>query len=130
MIDVFLFSTNLYLDVGFLEMVNLSDLFLVFFYEEGFEMKKMKDIGMKSCDATTEKFLFFTFLFLILTGIMVNRRYEKKKEVKFGNGTGSPLSDHYFLSACSEINSHFNQKEESTETSIVSSLPFYSVSKF
>lgn len=79
MIDVFLFSTNLYLDVGFLEMVNLSDLFLVFFYEEGFEMKKMKDIGMKSCDATTEKFLF-----LILTGIMVNRRYEIKKEVKFG----------------------------------------------
>lgn len=61
---------------------------------------------------------------------MVNRRYEKKKEVKFGNGTGSPLSDHYFLSACSEINSHFNQKEESTETSIVSSLPFYSVSNF
>jgi len=46
------------------------------------------------------------------------------------NGTGSPLSDHFFLSACSEINSHFNQKEESTETSIVSSLPFYSVSKF
>lgn len=86
---------------------------------------------MKSCEATTEYFLlFFTFLFLILTGIMVNRRYEKKKEVKFGNGTGSPLSDHYFLSACSEINSHFNQKEESTETSIVSSLPFYSVSKF
>lgn len=61
---------------------------------------------------------------------MVNRRYEKKKEVKFGNGTGSPLSDHFFFSACSEINSHFNQKEESTETSIVSSLPFYSVSKF
>lgn len=61
---------------------------------------------------------------------MVNRRYKKKKEVKFGNGTGSPLSDHYFLSACSEINSHFNQIEESTETSIVSSLPFYSVSKF
>lgn len=28
--------------------------------------------------------LFFIFLFLILTGIMVNRRYEKKKEVKFG----------------------------------------------
>ena len=27
---------------------------------------------------------FFIFLFLILTGIMVNRRYEKKKEVKFG----------------------------------------------
>lgn len=48
-------------------------------------MKKMKNIGMKSCEATTEKFLlFFTFLFLILTGIMVNRRYEKKKEVKFG----------------------------------------------
>ena len=46
------------------------------------------------------------------------------------NGNGSPLSDHFFLSACSEINSHFNQKEESTETSIVSSLPFYSVSKF
>jgi hypothetical protein len=54
--------------------------------------------------------LFFTFLFLILTGIMVNRRYEKKKEVKFGNETGSPLSDHYFLSACSEINSHFQSK--------------------
>lgn len=84
MIDVFLFSTNLYLDVGFLGMVNLSDLFLVFFYEEGFEMKKMKNIGMKSCDATTEKFLSFIFLFLILTGIMVNRRYEIKKEVKFG----------------------------------------------
>lgn len=34
---------------------------------------------------TTEYFLlFFTFLFLILTGIMVNRCYEKKKEVKFG----------------------------------------------
>ena len=48
LIDVFLFSTNLYLDVGFLEMVNLSDLFLVFFYEEGFEMKKMKKFGMKS----------------------------------------------------------------------------------
>ena len=44
---------------------------------------------------------------------MVNRHYEKKKEVKFGNGTGSPLSDHYFLSACSEINSHFNQKGSS-----------------
>ena len=27
---------------------------------------------------------FFTFLFLILTGIMVNRCYEIKKEVKFG----------------------------------------------
>lgn len=27
---------------------------------------------------------FFTFLFLILTGIMINRRYENKKEVKFG----------------------------------------------
>ena len=94
-------------------------------------MKKMKNIGMKSWVADNGIFpLFFTFLFLILTGIMVNRRYEKKKEVKFGNGTGSPLSDHYFLSACSEINSHFNQKEESTETSIVSSLPFYSVSKF
>lgn len=48
-------------------------------------MKKMKNIEMKSCDATTEKFLsFFTFLFLILTGIMVNRSYEKKIEVKFG----------------------------------------------
>ena len=93
-------------------------------------MKKMKNIEMKSCEATTEYFLLFTFLFLILIDIMVNRHYEKKKEVKFGNGTGSPLSDHYFLSACSEINSHFNQKEESTETSIVSSLPFYSVSKF
>ena len=59
LIDVFLFSTNLYLDVGFLEMVNLSDLFLVFFYEEGFEMKKMKNIEMKSCEATTEYFLLF-----------------------------------------------------------------------
>lgn len=39
---------------------------------------------MKSCEATTEYFLLFTFLFLILTGIMVNRRYEIKKEVKFG----------------------------------------------
>lgn len=47
-------------------------------------MKKMKNIGMKSCDATTEKFLFFYFPLLILTGIMVNRRYEIKKEVKFG----------------------------------------------
>lgn len=48
-------------------------------------MKKMKNIGMKSCDATTEKFLFFLLSsFLILTGIMVNRRYEIKKEVKFG----------------------------------------------
>ena len=48
-------------------------------------MKKMKNIGMKSCEATTEKFLlFFSFLFLILTGIMVNRRYKIKKEVKFG----------------------------------------------
>lgn len=48
-------------------------------------MKKMKNIGMKSCDATTEKFLLFYFpLFLILIGIMVNRRYENKKEVKFG----------------------------------------------
>ena len=27
------------------------------------------------------------------------------------NGTGSPLSDHFLLSACSEINSHFNLKE-------------------
>ena len=35
-------------------------------------MKKMKNIEMKSCEATTEYFfLFFTFLFLILTGIMV-----------------------------------------------------------
>lgn len=48
-------------------------------------MKKMKNIEMKSCEATTEYFFFFfTFLFLILTGIMVNRRYEIKKEVKFG----------------------------------------------
>lgn len=63
---------------------------------------------------------------------MVNRRYKNKKEVKFGpeNGNGAALSDHFFLSACSEINSHFYQKEESTETSIVSSLPFYSVSNF
>lgn len=30
------------------------------------------------------KFLLFYFPLLILTGIMVNRRYEKKKEVKFG----------------------------------------------
>lgn len=43
---------------------------------------------------------------------MVNRHYKKKKEVKFENETGSPLSDHYFLSACSEINSHFNQKKK------------------
>ena len=55
-------------------------------------MKKMKNIEMKSWVADNGKIpLFFTFLFLILTGIMVNRRYEKKKEVKFGNGTGSPF---------------------------------------
>ena len=48
-------------------------------------MKKMKNIGMKSCVADNGIFPpFFTFLFLILTGIMVNRRYEIKKEVKFG----------------------------------------------
>lgn len=48
-------------------------------------MKKMKKIGMKSRVADNGIFpLFFTFLFLILTGIMVNRRYEIKKEVKFG----------------------------------------------
>lgn len=33
---------------------------------------------------TTEITFFFSFLFLILTGIMVNRRYKNKKEVKFG----------------------------------------------
>ena len=49
---------------------------------------------------------------------MVNRRYEKKKEVKFGNGTSSPLSDYYFLSACSEINSHFNLLPLHLETSL------------
>lgn len=60
-------------------MVNLSDLFLVFFYEEGFEMKKMKNIELKSWVADNGKIPpFFIFLFLILTGIMVNRRYEKK----------------------------------------------------
>lgn len=48
-------------------------------------MKKMKNIEMKSCEATTEYFLLFLLSsFLILTGIMVNRRYEIKKEVKFG----------------------------------------------
>lgn len=48
-------------------------------------MKKMKNIGMKSCEATTEKFLLFLLSsFLILTGIMVNRRHEIKKEMKFG----------------------------------------------
>lgn len=48
-------------------------------------MKKMKNIEMKSWVADNGKIPpFFTFLFLILTGIMVNRRYEKKKEVKFG----------------------------------------------
>lgn len=47
-------------------------------------MKKMKNIEMKSCEATTEYFLLFYFPLLILTGIMVNRRYEIKKEVKFG----------------------------------------------
>ena len=74
-------------------------------------MKKMKIIGMKSWVADNGIFPpFFTFLFLILTGIMVNRYYEKKKEVKFGNGNGSPLSDHFFFSACSEINSHFQSK--------------------
>lgn len=48
-------------------------------------MKKMKNIGMKSSVADNGKIpLFLIFLFLILTGIMINRRYEKKKEVKFG----------------------------------------------
>ena len=48
-------------------------------------MKKMKKIGMKSWVADNGKIPpFFTFLFLILTGIMVNRRYKIKKEVKFG----------------------------------------------
>ena len=42
-------------------------------------MKKMKNIGLKSWVANNGIFPpFFTFLFLILTGIMVNRRYEKK----------------------------------------------------
>ena len=48
-------------------------------------MKKMKISKWNYEWLTTVYFLlFFTFLFLILTGIMVNRRYEKKKEVKFG----------------------------------------------
>lgn len=48
-------------------------------------MKKMKKIGMKSWVADNGKIpLFFTFLFFILTGIMVNRRYKIKKVVKFG----------------------------------------------
>ena len=42
-------------------------------------MKKMKNIGMKSWVADNGIFPpFFILLFLILTGIMVNRRYEKK----------------------------------------------------
>ena len=42
-------------------------------------MKKMKNIGMKSWVADNGIFPpFFTFLFSILTGIMINRRYEKK----------------------------------------------------
>ena len=42
-------------------------------------MKKMKKFGMKSWVADNGKIPpFFTFLFLILTGIMINRRYEKK----------------------------------------------------
>lgn len=42
-------------------------------------MKKMKKFGIKSLVADNGIFpSFFTFLFLILTGIMVNRRYEKK----------------------------------------------------
>lgn len=32
---------------------------------------------------------FFSFLFLILTGIMVNRCYKIKKEVKFGAKMGT-----------------------------------------
>ena len=48
-------------------------------------MKKMKKIGIKSLVADNGIFpSFFTFLFLILTGIMVNRYYKKKKEMKFG----------------------------------------------
>lgn len=49
---------------------------------------------------------------------MVNRRYEKKKEVKFGNGTGSPLSDHYFLSACSEISAKFTLKVRNSQVKL------------
>lgn len=49
---------------------------------------------------------------------MVNRRYEKKKEVEFGNGTGSPLSDHFFFLPVLRLILIFNQNEESTETSI------------
>lgn len=49
---------------------------------------------------------------------MVNSRYEKKKEVKFGNGTGSPfLLITSFLPVLRLI-LIFNQNEESTETSI------------
>lgn len=53
---------------------------------------------------------------------MVNRRYENKKEVILEpeNGTGSPLSDHFFLSTCSEINSLFNQKEKSQNRKLTS----------
>ena len=48
-------------------------------------MKKMKKIGMKSRETDNGKIPpFFTFLFLILTGILVNRRYKIKTEVKFG----------------------------------------------
>ena len=47
-------------------------------------MKTMKKIRMKSWETDNGKIPpFFIFLFLILTGIMVNRRYKIKKEVKF-----------------------------------------------
>ena len=55
---------------------------------------------------------------------MVNRRYEKKKEVKFGNGTGSPLSDHYFLSACSEINSQSKRRKHGNKYSFFFAILF------
>lgn len=59
-------------------------------------MKKMKITGMKPWVADNGKFpSFFTFLFLILTGIMVNRHYKIKKEVKFGAWKMEPV--HPFL---------------------------------
>ncbi len=49
---------------------------------------------------------------------MVNSRYEKKKEVKFGNGTGSPFLIITSFLPVLRLILIFNQNEESTETSI------------
>ena len=44
----------------------------------------MNCFGMKFRVVDNRNSSLFSFLFLILTGIMVNRHYKNKKEVKFG----------------------------------------------